>query len=75
MVTTQGDADRATTELRKGMHLLAVSAAVLLVTMAIWLGISATHRLDDHHGNLLPLMALIPVLPALYHLARTRTRR
>jgi hypothetical protein len=69
------ETDRAAGEMRKGFRLLEVSAVVLVTTMLVWLLVArANGDGGDHHGNALPLLALIPLALALYHLARTRTR-
>jgi PhzF family phenazine biosynthesis protein len=66
---------RATEERRKGVRGLVVSAVVLAGMLALWWLVATTNSEGDHDAQLLPLVTLIPLVPALFHLYRSRVHR
>ena len=62
-------------ERRKAIRGLMVSAVVFAATMALWWLVATTNSEGHHDAQLLPLLTLIPLLPALLHLYRSRSNR
>jgi hypothetical protein len=62
-------------EQRRGIRLLIVSAATAALMFALWWLVATTNREGHHDAELLPLLTLIPLVPAVYHLCRARVLR
>ncbi len=59
-------------ERRSGIRWLVAGAFVLAAGFAGWWLVATTNKEGTHDAELLPLIALIPLLIGLYHLVRTR---
>jgi hypothetical protein len=59
-------------ERRRGVHWLVAGAFTLAVMFAMWWLVEETNKEGTHNGELLPLLALIPLLIGLYHVIRSR---
>lgn len=62
-------------ERRKAVRGLIVSAVVFAAMMALWWLVATTNSEGHHDAQLLPWLTLIPLLPALLHLYRSRSNR
>lgn len=60
------------TEKRRGIVLLAIGAFVLAAMFAMWWLVARTNSEGHHDAQLLPFLALIPILMGVYHLIRAR---
>jgi hypothetical protein len=72
--TAARPARTAKDERRKGIRQLIISAVVLAAMLVLWWLVATTNSEGHHDAHLLPLLTLIPLLPALYHLFRARFR-
>ena len=59
-------------ERRSGVHWLVASVIVLVAMLSMWWLVEETNEEGTHDAELLPFFALIPMVIALYHLARSR---
>jgi hypothetical protein len=73
-VTLRSVARTAQEERRTGIRLIVISVIVLAVMLGLWWLVATTNSEGEHDAELLPLLALIPLLPGAYHLIRARTR-
>ncbi len=55
-------------ERRRGIRALVISSVVLAGTLALWWLVATTNREGHHDAQLLPLLTLIPLGVALWHL-------
>jgi hypothetical protein len=60
------------TERRRGIRWMVAGAIVLGVSLALWWLVATTNSEGDHDAELLPFVALVPLLIGVYHLARSR---
>jgi len=59
-------------ERRSGIHWLLAAAIVLVLMLGMWWLVEETNEEGTHDAELLPFFTLIPLLIAVYHLARSR---
>jgi hypothetical protein len=61
-------------ERRSGIHWLIAGGIFLAAMLAMWWLVEETNEEGTHDAELLPFLALIPLLIGLYHLVRSRLR-
>ncbi len=59
-------------ERRAGTRLVIVGLIVLAVMLGLWWLVASTNTEGEHDAELLPLLALIPLLLGAFHLVRAR---
>ncbi len=59
-------------ERRRGIRLLIVSGLVAALMFAGWWLVATTNREGHHDAELLPLLTLFTLVPAIYHLIWAR---
>lgn len=62
----------AVDERRRGIRLLIVSAVLAAAMFALWWLVATTNREGQHDAELLPLVTLFALVPAIYHLIYAR---
>ncbi len=62
----------AASERRRGIRLLIVSAGLAAAMFAMWWLVATTNREGHHDAELLPLLTLFALVPAIYHLIYAR---
>jgi hypothetical protein len=62
----------ANDERRSAIHWLIAGAIVLAAMFALWWLVESTNKEGTHDAQLLPFLALIPILIGVYHLVRSR---
>lgn len=65
----------AEAERRPGIRDLLIGAVVLVLMLGAWWLVARTNSEGTHDAELLPFVALIPVLLGVYHLVRARLDR
>jgi hypothetical protein len=60
-------------ERRAGIRDLIVGAVVLVLMLGLWWLVARTNSEGTHDAELLPLIALIPLVLGVYHLIRARS--
>ena len=61
-------------ELRSAIHWFIAGVVVLVAMLGMWWLVEETNEEGTHDAELLPFFALIPLVIAFYHLARSRLR-
>ncbi len=62
-------------ERRRGMRLLLISVAVAALMFGAWWLVASTNREGHHDAQLLPLVTLFTLVPAVFHLLLARYLR
>jgi hypothetical protein len=62
-------------ERRAGIRDLIVGAVVLVLMLGLWWLVARTNSEGTHDAELLPFIALIPLVLGVYHLIRARSYR
>lgn len=62
-------------EQRAGIRDLIIGACLLALMLGAWWLVARTNSEGDHDAELLPFLALIPLLMGAYHLVRARILR
>jgi hypothetical protein len=63
---------RSKVERHKAIRGFLVSIVVAGAMFALWWLVATTNKEGHHDAELLPIFTLIPLIPAIYHLARAR---
>ena len=61
-------------ERRSGIRLVVIGVLTVVVALGLWWLVESTNREGQHDAELLPLLALIPLLIGVFHLVRARVR-
>jgi len=62
----------ASEERRSGIHWLIWGVVFMTAMLGMWWLVEETNEQGTHDAELLPLVALIPLLIGLYHIVRSR---
>lgn len=57
---------------RKGIFWFVAAAVILALMLGAWWLVESTNKEGTHDAELLPFIALVPLLIGVYHLVRSR---